>query len=989
MTPERWQQIDVLFQAVVERPAADRAAFLAEACDTDTELRREVESLLSHEATETIAHDAFDFAIKSAARSMVASETNDPLIGQIIGAYRIVRLIKRGGMGAVYLAERADAQFQQQVAIKIIKRGMETDFIRERFLQERQILAGLDHPNIAHLLDGGTTTDGLPYFVLEYVTGTALTEYCATHKLSIAERLKLFRQICAAVQHAHQKLIVHRDLKPSNILVNETGVPKLLDFGIAKLLASDTNSALTVTEQRMLTPDYASPEQVRGQAITTATDVYSLGVVLYELLTGRRPHQFKTMSLAEIERAICEQEPELPSKSRESAGGSQKITGGDRGAADESRKTKVEGQETEIESRKTKRLFAFLPTTNFRFPTSALRGDLDNIILMALRKEPERRYQSVEQFSEDLRRHLEGLPVLARSGTFAYRTGKFIRRNKLSLAALALVFLTLLGSVIFTTRAARRAERRFTQVRKLSNTFLFEFDNKIAKLAGATEAREMVVKTALEYLDSLAQEASGDADLQLELAQAYLKVAKVQGDTRQGNLGQTDAALTSYRKAITLAEAIVPRDRSTKALECLSQAYLELGDTQVSNGDVINGIATLKQGVPIAEQLYRRGGTENSYMMPVIWAYEYLGDAQLGTGEVAAAITSYQRALQVGEERVQKFPEDAAQNGLALEYERIGDALAKQGNLGGTMDYYRRALPIREDLVKRHPNHAMVRRNLTTAYNWMGNHLGHPEMINLGESATALEYFRKAITITEELAAADPKDAQAQQDLALGYSRLGLLLASSDPAQAIRLQRQALAISQAVLQTKPDDYRFLRRHIQSLHRIAAPLQALGDRAGALRHLQQALEAVQTLTAAGKATAEIQTEAQRINLALADLYLAMRNYNQANFHYLQVQALVEKEPAANDLSKLWSHAEATAGWARYYAALGEDKNTPVTARLAAWREARVWRQKTLDIWQQWNQQSTPNPFGATHQEQAARALAQCDTALSQLSSSAQQ
>ncbi|MBL8206787.1 MAG: protein kinase [Blastocatellia bacterium] len=983
MTPEQWAQVEKLFQAAVDLAPAERAEYLAKACHNDPELRHEVESLLAYESAETIAEGAFQQAIRGVASAVVAEpssiqgaglkEAGDSLIGQMVGVYRILELIGRGGMGTVYLAERADAEFRQQVAIKIIKRGMDTDFIRDRFLQERQILASLEHPNIARLLDGGTTADGLPYFVMEHVTGTSLLTYCNAHRLSIAERLKLFRQVCAAVQHAHQKLVVHRDLKPSNILVNEEGVPKLLDFGIAKLLDPNATpgatQALTRTDQRLLTPDYASPEQVRGKAITTATDIYSLGVVLYELLTGQRPHKFDALSLGEIEHAICEQEPELPSRRSEVEG----------------RKTEKGNKQTVLENRKTqgKKRFAFLPTSDFRLPTSALRGDLDNIILMALRKEPERRYQSVEQFSEDLRRHLEGLPVRARKDTFTYRTGKFVRRHRLSLAALALVFLTLLGSVIVTTRAARRAERRFAQVRKLSNTFLFEFDNKISKLAGAIEAREMVVKTALEYLDSLAQEASGDADLQLELAQAYLKVAKVQGDVRQGNLGQTDAAATSYRKAIAVAEAILPRDRGTKALECLSQAYLELGDMQVSNGDVPKGIATLKQGVPVAEQLYARGGTENSYLMPVIWAYEYLGDAQLESGDVPAAIASYQRALQIGEERAQKFPEDAAQNGLALEYERIGDALARQGDLDGTMEYYRRALPIREDLVKRRPDNAMVRRNLTTAYNWMGNHLGNPEMINRGEVAAALEYFRKAMKITEELAAADPKDMQMQHDLTLGYSRLGLMLANSDPAQAVRLQRQSLAISQAVLQAKPDDYRFLRRHLQALRRIAAPLQSLGDRDGALRHLQQALEAVQKLTAAGRATAEIQREAQRVHLALADLYLVMRNHPQANLHYEQVQALVEKESAAKDLSKLWSQAEANAGWARYYTALGEDKNTPSAARLAAWRSARIWRQKTLDVWQQWNQQAKPNPFGATQQELAARALAQCDAALGQL------
>src|SRR5262249_25625550 len=288
-------------------------------------------------------------------------------------------------MGAVYEADRDDEQFRQQVAIKIIKRGMDTDFVRDRFLRERQILATLDHPHIARLFDGGATEDGRPYFVMEFVDGEPITDYCRRRELPLDEKLKLFRDVCSAVQHAHQKLVVHRDLKPSNILVTADGTPKLLDFGIAKLLAPDTGEAVTRTETaiRLMTPDYASPEQVRGGAITTATDVYSLGVSLYELLTGRRPYQFETYSPLEIERAICDPEPPPPS--------------------DAARRQ---------------------PGTSLKLARQ-LAGDLDNIVLMAMRKKPDRRYQSVEQFSADLLRFGAGLPVAARPDSFVYRTGKF------------------------------------------------------------------------------------------------------------------------------------------------------------------------------------------------------------------------------------------------------------------------------------------------------------------------------------------------------------------------------------------------------------------------------------------------------------------------------------------------------------------------------------------------------------------------------------
>src|ERR1700730_6849802 len=283
-------------------------------------------------------------------------------------------------MGTVFLAERADDEYRKQVAIKLIKRGMDTDSVLRRFRNERQILAGFDHPNIARLFDGGTTADGLPYFVMEYIEGLPIDEYCNKRALSIPERLKLFREVCAAVSYAHRHLVIHRDIKRSNILVTAEGVPKLLDFGIAKILQSGDGAPTfaTMTGLRLMTPEYASPEQVRGQPVTTASDVYSLGVILYELLTGQFPYRFASQTPRDIERAITTTQPEKPSTAIARSDGNSKF---------------------EIR--------------NSKF----LKGDLDNIVLTALRKEPERRYQSVEQFSEDIRRHLEARPIVAGTDT--------------------------------------------------------------------------------------------------------------------------------------------------------------------------------------------------------------------------------------------------------------------------------------------------------------------------------------------------------------------------------------------------------------------------------------------------------------------------------------------------------------------------------------------------------------------------------------------
>jgi len=343
-----------------------------------------------------------------------------------IGPYKTLRELGHGGMGTVYLAVRADEQYRKRVAIKVIKGGIDRDEVASRFRRERQILAGLDHPNIAKLLDGGTTEEGLPYLVMDYIEGDAITEYCARQAVSTAERLKLFRSVCSAVQYAHRNLVVHRDIKPGNILVTADGTPRLLDFGIAKLLNPDLSGESATLSGQVMTPEYASPEQVSGGPITTATDVYSLGVVLYELLTGLRPYRLKSRERLEILRAIVDQEPERPSAAidrlREGTG-SPPPPGAATTAAPSSRNP--EGTAERLRRR--------------------LRGDLDNIIMMAMRKEPNRRYPSVEALSDDIQRHLEGHPVAARKGTVTYRAGKFVKRHAVGVMAVAAFTLLTIG----------------------------------------------------------------------------------------------------------------------------------------------------------------------------------------------------------------------------------------------------------------------------------------------------------------------------------------------------------------------------------------------------------------------------------------------------------------------------------------------------------------------------------------------------------------
>jgi serine/threonine protein kinase len=415
MTPERWQQVKSVFNQALEREPPQRLAFLAEHCGEDLELCREVESLLA-------THDQTGNRLDEPLVQLTAS-----MVGQHIGPYRLLREVGWGGMGTVYEAVRADEMYRKRVAIKVVRREMATQMVVRRFQHERQILAELNHPNIAGLLDGGVTADGRPYFAMEYVEGRPIDEYCRERALGIEERIALFLQACDAVQYAHRSLVVHRDLKPTNILVTEQGVPKLLDFGIAKLLgpeAQDGAAQLTRAGDLLLTPDYASPEQVRGGSITTASDVYSLGIILYEMLAGRRPYRTEGRALQEIVRTITEEEPVLPSAAATAANDP----------------SAPEGSAARLRRR--------------------LEGELDSIVLKAIRKEPDRRYLSVEQLGDDLGRYLDGRPVLAQSDSTLYRVRKFARRHTAVVATVGLVIVTLAPAC-----SMRRCRRRFRAAR--------------------------------------------------------------------------------------------------------------------------------------------------------------------------------------------------------------------------------------------------------------------------------------------------------------------------------------------------------------------------------------------------------------------------------------------------------------------------------------------------------------------------------------------
>ena len=480
MSPELWEQVQIVVDESLHLGATERTTFLEQACEGRPELRQEVDSLLAS------ADDAHDF-IEEPVFSLRSEKPPDASPDQRIGPYKLLSQVGSGGMGTVYLASRAD-DYEKPVALKVLKRGMDTDEIVRRFQHERQILANLDHPHISKLLDGGTTADGRPYFVMEQVQGEPIDRYCDIAKLSTRERLELFRKVCSAVHFAHQNLVVHRDLKPGNILVTEDGEPKLLDFGIAKLLEAEMLSTqtptlplLTLAGTGPMTPRYASPEQVRGDAITTSSDVYSLGVLLFKLLTGHRPYRLQDHSLSGLFKAIREQDPAKPS---EAIFATQEINlpdGSSISITPEAVSGKRDGSPAVLRR--------------------CLAGDLDCIVLKALRKETKDRYGSVEQLSADIERHLDGLPVLARKGTLVYQVAKFFRRHRTRAALGAAVLLVLLfGSLWMSSQNQAARDRQI--VESVSNLFT-EVVQLDAKAGEASDFAARFENRVTQFVDSL------------------------------------------------------------------------------------------------------------------------------------------------------------------------------------------------------------------------------------------------------------------------------------------------------------------------------------------------------------------------------------------------------------------------------------------------------------------------------------------------------
>ncbi|HKE29344.1 MAG TPA: protein kinase [Bryobacteraceae bacterium] len=845
MQPETWERTQKLFFQAADLSPREQARFLDAMCGANDELRREVESLL---AADRKNGQGVVAAVESAAALLFDPDALTPrgdsqdLAGQRLGPYRVVREIGRGGMGAVYLATRDDDQYRKQVAIKVVKRGMDSAEVLGRFRHERQILANLDHPFIARLLDAGTTSDGRPFLVMDYVEGVPVDVFCRQLALRVKDRLLLFVRISEAVSHAHRNLVVHRDLKPGNIFVTADGSPRLLDFGVAKLFSpeADRGSATATMLGLAFTPEYASPEQVRGLPVTTAADVYALGLILYELLTGGRAQPLRTVTPIEIDRVVCESSVKKPS------------------------------------------LLAH-----------GLDTDLDYIVLMAIRKEPDRRYPSVDAMAEDIRRHLDGRPVIAREGSFRYHASKFIRRNRASIAAGILFAAVLIGGTTVATIQARRAERaqalaevqrgraqvsqhaaeqaaldaqaqraiadtqranaeaerkqaeaarsladierqtadrRFEQVRELAGKFLLDFHDSIATLPGSTPARKMVVQTGLQYYDTLVREATGNRSLLEEIARGYDRLGDVQGNPYQANLGDSTGAMASYQKALAIRGTI--EDPSPEYLHDRMGGKVRVARMLAQKGDVAAAGKMLRDVITLGEQPPL--SSARVVREALAQAYNDLSAMQARTGTYEKAIEPSLKMLALWTDMARENLDHAAeQTGVSLAHTRLGDALLRLARYNESLPHVRTAAAIDKELLAAEPNSAprLHKYYIDQSLLWL-IFRNRPAMAAAGEPRQAAE---TAAEMADRILAADPNNNAAFFDVMSAQTLVGDWFRDHGQAEeSIPYYRKALDAGLRFAATRPGE-------LLSFDTLAYAHQRLAAGLGNAGHLEQALE----------------------------------------------------------------------------------------------------------------------------------------------------
>jgi serine/threonine protein kinase/tetratricopeptide (TPR) repeat protein len=883
MDQARWLRLKEIVANAMERPPSARTAFVDAACGEDLALAREAHSLLAHDVATGHELDRGAFA---------ALEERDALAGRELGAYRLLEEIGRGGMGTVHLAERVDGAYQQRVAVKVIRRGMDTDQVLRRFRTERQILATLNHPNIARLLDGGALPDGRPYLVMEHVDGQRIDRYCAERDLPIVERLRLFLQVCDAVSFAHQRLVVHRDLKPGNVLVDSTGTPKLLDFGIAKLLASETDAEDAATETQLgpMTPDYASPEQLAGRTVTTATDVWALGVMLYELLAGQRPHRTGERSAGALLEAIRTQDAVRPS--------------------------------------------AVAPEAWQR----RIRGDLDVIALTAIRKEPERRYASVEAMAADVRRHLEGRPVLARSDSWTYRTTRLLARNVVPVTAGLLVAGALITGTLVAMSQARvaRAERELAEKRqndtlRLTNAMLFELYDGVDQ--GPTRARAMLVDRAFAYLDRLSRESPNDPRLLHELATVYSRLGSLQGGTRGGSgAGAAEGnARASYERALRLREQISRlAPKHPENMRELGALHLELGTVENIAGRTAAALRLHKRGLALLEQVVKEHPDWRSRIQ-LVRAHFFVAQA-LGSS----------------------------------------DAVANIGRPSEAAPHLEVALRMNAAMMAERPSDLERRLFMVTVYNEHANCMG-----KLGRTFESDRSQLAAIATIESLVQRFPDSINNKRELAVAYGNRAASVLRTDKKEALRLAQKSLPLYESIVEAMPGDDDALRDLAIGHRNVGKGLTSNGDLERAMPHLRRATELMQLISARNPDSAFLSRQLAFTYLTLSETLLARREVDDAMAE-VQKGIQIGERLMARDATNLI----ALRTLALSYAQAGKIEETRAATSPARWSRARSWYLRGRDAWAQLAKAGEIPSMNVPQVDQVREALQRCEAALAQ-------
>ncbi|HEV3201527.1 MAG TPA: protein kinase, partial [Bryobacteraceae bacterium] len=846
--------------------------------DIDESTRHEVEALLKFDsgASEFLLHD---ISI-AAARALPQLEGK----GWRCGPYRLLDLIGRGGMGAVYLAERADGEVTQQVAVKLLPPGA-GDPQRERFLQERQILASLAHPNIARMLDAGHLDNGQPFLAMEYVDGKPIDVFAAN--LSVREKIALFQKVCAAVAYLHRNLVVHRDLKPSNILVTAEGDPKLLDFGIAKILDLATDS--TMTGMRMLTPDYASPEQVTGGRVSTATDIYSLGAVLYRLLTGKPAHEFEDHSPEAIAQVVTGREVTRPSRW-----------------------------------------------------SPELKGDLEFILLKALRKDPQERYATVEQFAEDLQAFLESRTVRARSGNAWYRTRKFVRRYWVTVTAAAVVIASLSVGLYVANRQRMIAEHRFSQLRQLAHQVIFDLEAELAGLPGAINARKKLVATATQYLAGLGADASNDKDLAQEVAQSYMHVARIQGVPAWNNLGEYAEAEESLRKADRLLDSVLAADpHNRNALWLSANVAHDRATAADAAGWPEQVVASAAKARERFDELVRLGNLTRKEINGATYIYGDLAEHHIRLHRFEDAARYARLGAEISRTN------STVSGPRAQVFSMLASALMDLGDVQGALDAIQEARSEGAKLVHEQGEPRYSRGILALVGLHEGLIWGEDGGVNLDRPLEAAARFRQVFDPLEELARNEPKDYQIRNMLAEVGRDLGDVLRHNDRKQALEVYDHTLIRIREV----PNDVTARRYEALLLAGSSYPARWIHRESDARDRIDAAFRLLRETKDYPVETIKPGSEADTTARALADHYAETGQTNEALEAYqeLRRKIMASTPDPQNDLLN-------AAHISRLDASLAA-----LLRRVGRTSEAVTLEESRLELWRHWNRKLPNNPF----------------------------